>query len=366
MLLPFGLAGYKDCLLIIKLVYIFIFLLIGSFSVLLGQSTNDCKLIGKVIDANTGEPVQLVNVYLSGTTFGASTSQAGNYCMEKIPAGSYQLIFQHVGYEITLKDIQIEDNQRYEMSAQLQPKIYDLEEIQVSTTKQTEWKNHFNFFVKEFIGESENASRCEILNPEVLNFKVEKDSKLFIAYTDSIIRIANRSLGYQINVILVDFRCEDDFMTQYRIHPKFEILKTSNESEQREWIQNRRETYQGSFKHFLSALARGEIMEEYFNLFSASNIIWLRGLSSRKIRGDSLKIIDTETPLYKKFYFDDYLIINYWQGYLSPPSIIKFKQDYIVIDTLGNIVTPGLVELGGEWYKQRVADTLPREYIPAD
>ena len=331
---------------------------------LFAQTTDQCTLKGKVIDASTGDPVQLVNVYLSGTTFGASTSQSGNYCMENIPAGSYQLVFQHVGYEIILKNIQIEEKQHYEIAAQLQPKIYNLNEIQISTNEPSEWRNQYNYFVKKFIGESENAAKCEILNPEVLNFDVEQDSKVFIAYTDSIIRIINRSLGYQINIVLVEFRCDNDYLTHYQIHPSFKILEARNESEQKEWIQNRQKTYEGSFKHFLSVLARGKIMEENYSLFSTNDIVWYRDLSSHIIRGDSLKIIDMEASLYKKFYFDDYLIVNYWQGYTSPISIMKFNRGYIVIDTLGNIVTPGLVELGGEWYKQRVADILPREYTP--
>ena len=107
-------------------------------------------------------------------------------------------------------------------------------------------------------------------------------------------------------------------------------------------------------------------MEENFSMYSTDDITWFRGLSSRIILGDSLKIIDTEKPLYKKFYFEDFLIVSHWQQYLSPPSIIKLKQDFIVIDTLGNVLTPGLVETGGEWFKHRVADTLPKEYTPTN
>jgi hypothetical protein len=353
-------------ILISKFSYVIIFIFLVLTALLFGQSANPCVITGSVIDSTTAEPIQLVNVYLSGTTFGASTSQSGIYCIENIPAGSYQLIFQHVGYEIKIKNILVEDDQRYEIAVQLQPKIYDFNEIQVSTAKDTKWKNQFDLFRKEFIGESENAENCEILNPEVLNFRLGQDSRQFIAFTDSILRIRNNSLGYHIDIILVDFRYDGDFMTSYRIHPKFKILTARNESEQEQWIQNRKQTFQGSLKHFLSVLARGKIMEENFSLFSANNVVWLRGLSSRIISGDSLKIKDMKSPLYKKFFFDDYLIVSYWQGNLSPPSILKFKQDYIVIDTLGNVLTPGVVEMGGEWYKQRIADTLPREYIPTN
>jgi len=356
--------GYR--LLLSMFRHISILLLVGLTQVLFGQTKDHCLIQGSVTDSTTGDAIQLVNVYLSGTTFGASTSQSGSYCIENLPAGSYQLIFQHVGYEIKIKNILVEDNQRYEITAQLQPKIYDFSEIQVSSAKDTEWKSQFDLFRKEFIGESENAENCKILNPEVLNFQLAQDSGEFIAFTDSIIRIRNNSLGYQIDIILVDFRYDGDFLTSYRIHPKFRILKARDESEQEQWIQNRKQTYQGSLKHFLSALARGRIMDENFSMFSANNVVWLRGLSSRIIRGDSLNIQDMESPLYKKFYFNDYLIVSYWQGNLLPPSILKFKQDFIVIDTLGNVLTPGVVEMGGEWYKQRIADTLPREYLPTD
>jgi hypothetical protein len=144
-------------------------------------------------------------------------------------------------------------------------------------------------------------------------------------------------------------------------------LDPRDESEEEQWIQNRQATYQGSFKHFLSVLAGGKNMEEYFRLSTVYSEDNWRRATAYPIPRDWLKIIDMETPLYKKFYFDDYLVVNHWQrGHWETNSIIKFKQDYIVIDTLGNVLTPDRVEIFGEWYKRRVADTLPWEYIPAN
>ena len=114
-----------------------------------GQSSKHCTLNGRVIDSDSGEPIHRVNVYLSGTTFGASTAQTGIYCMENIPGGSYQLIFQHIGYEIKVQHIQIEDDQIYQIDAQLLPKIYDSEAIQISATEPTEWRNQLKLFIKE-------------------------------------------------------------------------------------------------------------------------------------------------------------------------------------------------------------------------
>ena len=343
--------------------HIIIFLSLGLTGILFSQSTLPCTVRGTVTDTTTGEPLHLVNVYLSGSTFGASTSQTGIYCMENIPGGSYQLIFQHIGYKIKVQSVQIEDNQIYEIDTQLQPKIYDSEEIQVSTTEPKEWKKQLKFFIKEFIGESQNADECKILNPEVLNFQYDEDTQNFIASTDSIIRIINNSLGYRLNLVLVDFRCKNEFQTHYRIYPKFEILKARDEEEQEQWLENRQRTYKASFKHFLSTLARGKIMEEYFRLSTADGS---RGRRGYFVHGDSLKIFDTQTPLYKVFLLDDYLKVSYAPVRIFPPSIIKFKHNYIVMDTLGNVLTPDSVEMAGEWYKHRVADTLPREYIPTN
>jgi hypothetical protein len=340
----------------------FIFLILGLIPVLFAQSTNRCKITGKVIDANTGGSINLVNVYLSGTTYGAATSQAGIYLMENILPGSYQLIFQHIGFEIKVGNIQLEANQTYEIHAQLLPKIYASEEIQISTTEPKEWKKQLKLFIREFIGESINASDCEILNPEVLNFR--QDSKEFIAFTDSIIRVENRSLGYQINLVLADFSCHDDLLSRYLIYPKFEVLEARNEKEQKKWINKRENTYHGSFKHFLRALAGEKVEEEHFKLSTSINIRRLVQGYGRFIFSDSLTVSTGNSPLYKKFYLNGYLKVSYGNPYSN--SIIKFNQDYIVIDTLGNVWTPDNVKKAGVWYMERVADTLPMEYVPTN
>jgi hypothetical protein len=362
----FKLVLSLDCVLAALFCRSFIILILGLPAVLFGLQTDHCSLHGRVIDSNTGEPIALVNVYLSGDTFGASTSQTGTFFIENIPSGSYQLIFQHVGYEIKAINVQLDANQTYKIDARLLPKIYDSEEIQVITTEPEEWKKQFKFFIKEFIGESINADDCEILNPEVLNFQFNNDSDEFIAYTDSIVRIKNLSLGYQINLVLADFTCDRDNLIHYLIYPKFEILEAKNEEEQEQWQKNRQRTYQGSLKHFLSSLARGKIMEENFYLSRGDYISWLMKGRGSFVRGDSLKIIDTDMPLYKKFFLDDYLRVSSSPNNIFPSSIIKFKYGYIIIDTLGNVLTPNSINSAGEWYKARVADLLPLQYVPTN
>jgi len=352
--------------LISKSLYIFIFLFLGLTIVLFGQSTNLCSISGKLTDSNTGEPIQLVNVYMSGTTFGASTSESGIYCMENVPTGTYQLIFQHISYETKVEGIQLEENQKYIRDAQLLPLIFDSEEIQVSASEPEEWKDQLEFFLRQFIGESGNSEDCTILNPEVLNFQINDETDEFTATTDSVIRVVNRALGYRIYIILGDFICLIDNLSRYLIYPRFELMEASDEDEEEEWVENRHETYISSSKHFFSTLARRKMNEENFNMLESDNINSLIRGHGTYLDGDYLRIQDMRTPLYKKFFLDKYLLVSYSPENIHPPSIIFSNQDYIIIDTLGNLITPENVKIAGEWYKKRVADILPMEYLPDD
>ena len=341
----------------------FVLLILSLITLCSGQSGKLCMIEGMVTDLSSGEPVQLVNVYLSGTTFGASTSQTGLYSIENIPGGTYQLIFQHVGYEVKIHPIEIGTDLSYEMNMHLQPRVYEGESIQVITSKPEEWLEQLNFFKKQFIGESHNAKICEIFNPEVLNFELDPEYGEFTAHTDSIVHIVNYALGYQIYLVLGDFLCKNEQLSHYLIYPRFESLEPADEEQMEEWVENRRKTYKGSFKHFLSALARGKLAEEYFQIVRSDEITPLIHGFGKSVNGQGLDIMDMG-PLYKKFYLTDYLKIWYSPRELFPPSIIKFELNYIMIDTLGNVLTPWSVKHSGAWYKKRIADTLPMEYMP--
>jgi hypothetical protein len=349
-----------------KIQYILIYLLSGFIPLLLSQSTNPSTIKGTVLDSLSGESIHLVNVYLAGTTFGSSTTQTGDYIIENIPAGYYKLIFQHVGYDLKVINIQLNPDEIYFIDEQLKPIIYDSEEIQISTTEPEEWKNQLEFFIKEFIGKSENAEDCEILNPEVLNFEYNDESNEFIALTDSIIRIENRNLGYRMDILLVDFKCKNEYLARYLIYPKFNQLETSDDDEMEMWLENRRITYKASLKHFLSTIARGMLIEENFNMLKSDNLNWLMKGRGKYVDDNSLRISDTRTPLYKRFHLNDFLMVSFSPEKLHPPSIIYLKQDYIIIDTLGNIITPEYIEIAGEWYNKRVADLLPMDYFPTN
>ena len=53
---------------------------------------------GKVLDANTGDPLPGAIVLLKGTSMGASTDLEGNYSIRDVPLGSYLVRVSYIGY----------------------------------------------------------------------------------------------------------------------------------------------------------------------------------------------------------------------------------------------------------------------------
>jgi len=89
------------------------------------------KLRGVVTDKETGEPLIGANVYLEGTTLGASTDMKGVYVVLGIPPGKYTVHVRYIGYqEVSISNIRINANITTTQDFQLAPSA-----IQVSALK---------------------------------------------------------------------------------------------------------------------------------------------------------------------------------------------------------------------------------------
>ncbi|MCF8256806.1 MAG: TonB-dependent receptor [Flavobacteriales bacterium] len=66
------------------------------------MAQNTGKIKGFVYEKDNGEPVLFTNVFLQGTSLGASTDVNGYYLISSVPAGDYTLMVTYLGYD-TLK-----------------------------------------------------------------------------------------------------------------------------------------------------------------------------------------------------------------------------------------------------------------------
>ncbi len=57
------------------------------------------QINGRVSDADTKDYLPTANVMLKGTGLGASTDRTGQYRIQNVPAGQYEMIIRYIGYE---------------------------------------------------------------------------------------------------------------------------------------------------------------------------------------------------------------------------------------------------------------------------
>jgi hypothetical protein len=352
---------------IFRFIAFYIFLLALANMNLLAQTRFENKISGRVTNSETGEPLFNVNVFLANTTRGDATDKDGYYFIENIPPGAYDLVFSMMGFELEIVPVQFIATKTIKYNMKLRPQVLKGKEIEVEATIPKEWRKNLERFIKEFLGDTENARKCKILNPEVLDFQVDKENNRFIAATDSILIVENRSLGYRLHIILDTFRISKDSLI-YSTYPRYEELVPQNENESKQWKENRRKTYEGSLRHFLSSMARGVIEQEYFVLFTAYG---------KNITSDQLTIMPDTSLSLKWLFLNQPLEVIYrgvsragegkyiheWGGYF-PSSNIFLRKGYAQIDTLGNVYTKFAFIHSGYWHRERIADNLPFDYIP--
>ncbi|MGA2623142.1 MAG: carboxypeptidase-like regulatory domain-containing protein [Bacteroidota bacterium] len=337
------------------------------------QQTVKSIITGQVKDAENGEPLAAVNVYLSFTTIGTSTDSAGRFAIINVPMGVFDLIASRVGYERRVVPLKIvaRDSLHYEIA--LNPQMLKAPEVEVMAESPREWKENLDRFVRAFIGETDHSSQCSILNPEVLSFHRTNDT--LVARADSVLQIDNEALGYRLYVVVKEFtwNTEMDY-GRYLIYPFFQAKKAGDAEERERWEKNRKMAYEGSLKHFLHSLYVADVEAEMFTVFSGSFKKLATGQGHRVSPNEFNLEPMTGTP-FKTLQFPGELRVEYghqraeddqhgysWQKLtidLRSASIISLNHSYALIDSLGNLFDPFSIEVSGRWAKNRLAELLP-------
>ncbi|MBA4407142.1 hypothetical protein C0389_07705 [bacterium] len=294
-----------------KILILIIFSFSFIYSNLSGQSKNTGEVYGIVTDSLTGKPIEYATVFLANTSLGVLTNKNGAYVIKNIPPGAYSLVAALIGYSKVVKPVKV-SNGTQKIDVALSGKAIVAKEITVIGENPSEWQRQLRIFTKEFLGESSNADNCEILNPEIIDFEINKNTDELSAKAEDAIVIVNHSLGYKIKIYLKEFvwsRSEGD--GKYQIYPFFEEVNSSDEKEKNNWQVNRVKAYKGSFRHFLKSCAEGRVYEEGFRIsksYVSSHWIYTD-------RSDSLlnqKKTNLDTLLYsriKKNNKDEYCLV---------------------------------------------------------
>src|SRR5690606_18971043 len=110
-------------------------------SALSGIFSQDGTIRGFVYEEESGEAVIFTNVYLAGTTMGASTDVNGYFSITNIPDGTYTLEVKYLGYETLQKQIDVSGDRIITEKLFLKKSSIQMQTIEISAEKQERQTN---------------------------------------------------------------------------------------------------------------------------------------------------------------------------------------------------------------------------------
>lgn len=370
--------------------------------VLLAQKQSG-KISGTVLDEQTKQPIENVNIYIAKSLIGTSTNGKGEFNLSKIPVGRYTIIFSHVSYLNHSENIEILENRNINLDITLPPKPIEFPEVDVVDKFDDDWEDNFEKFEEGLLGKTEFADACTIKNPYVVSFDEDENGILY-AHADGPIKIVNEGLGYEVTFFLKHFET-GFYEVLFSGLPFYKELPSTSEEQKKMWEFNRLRAYMGSLRHFLRSLSESyELIKEgketvslvidyedvtengatyYYDDkmflskmgFAADLIQPIKNVFTRKFHlspffPDSV-IVKSENPNELYLVSNKLIQVVYNKEYddlTYDPQVsrIALHADSVYFDKMGRYYDEFTVQTFGYMSKQRLAEMLPFEYEPSD
>ncbi|MDB5141389.1 MAG: hypothetical protein JWQ66_102, partial [Mucilaginibacter sp.] len=339
--------------------YFTLFLIIASLSLSAqnSRSSSDASstseqftIAGKVLNQKDKKPIADANVFINNTTIGTRTDNAGDFTLNDIKPGKYKLVISIVGFENYSREVLVNNNNINLPSITISPKTIALKEVSIKS--KNNGKLYFNWFYEafknEFLGTSEQAKDCKILNPEALYIDYDEVTSTVTATSSGFLEIENKDLGYNIKYLLTDFRLINKDPKAKEVRYEGSVLFTKMKGtpgQERRWEQRRQDAYEGSSMHFLRAALNDQLDVEDFRVLRLINYINLDRPADSLIQA---KIKRFNSAHADEKYFLNVDSLDYWKKKLKLPKVIKTLVPYAL--NKADIISPtdqsGIFALG--------------------
>ncbi|MBK9391601.1 MAG: carboxypeptidase-like regulatory domain-containing protein [Bacteroidetes bacterium] len=317
-----------------RIIIVFLFIICGL-------SSYSQVIKGTISDKKTKEKIVFAAVYFNGSFVGTNSDKNGYFTLDITGNSNKPLTISALGYySVTLTDLQ----QGKPLIIYLTPKVFELKEVVINAKAR---EKNLKMFKDNFLGTSDNAVRCEIVNEKDITITFENDT--LRAYASKPIQIINRGLGYK----------ETYYLDAFWFHTKrnaffisgdmvFNEDMSSDKSKKEFYRMNREQTYRGSKMHFFRALWNNELASEGFSLknIGEGDLLY----SNIVVQPDSIK---------KFMKFKGMLGIR--DNAKMTTSWVSFLREFVYFDQKGYF-DPFAISWDGAMAKQRVGDILPYEY----
>ncbi len=118
-------------------IYKTLILLILAFSVSIAAEAQNGSVKGQITDAETNETLVGCNVLLQGTTIGTTTDLDGNFLIENISPGAYNLVISYISFDQQIQKISIEKGKTLTLNVKLKPASTQLKEVEIKAVRRT-------------------------------------------------------------------------------------------------------------------------------------------------------------------------------------------------------------------------------------
>jgi hypothetical protein len=235
--------------------HILIFLFIGFTSMARAQFL----VTGTVLDSASREPLPAASVFCQNTTMGTTTNKQGEFSLN-LKSGGYDLVFSYTGY--VTQTVRVTVNNKLEILLVKEEKSLGEVILKNSYEVTDGYTKYGDFFFRNFIGSTPNASKCIIENPEVLRFFFYKKSNRLKVLASEPLRITNNALGYslryQLDSFVYYYNREENLYRGYCLYTEMD----GTDSLKKLWSVNRARTYEGSKLQFMRSYYDSTLKED--------------------------------------------------------------------------------------------------------
>ncbi len=317
------------------------------------------ELSGVVLSEKTNDPIIGASVYFDNTSIGTITNFDGEFFIDLKQPINAPLVVSFVGYETKIVSI---ENFETKKTFKLKEDVNTLEEVLLDS--KDEWSREFKLkqFRREFLGRSEFADKCTILNEDALVLIFERDTKQLVASAKAPIIVKNEALDYIVKYDIKDFyiNYNIDLESNLDLERAFKTVasvaysgttffENIDSKKHKRALKNRQKAYIGSALHFMRAIVNDRLKEEKFKIFKGSYQV-VPSLHIKAYKNDSLKL--TEVTISKELN----ILCKGRQ------SAIKSEIRHFFVDAYGNHSPIEKVLFGGFMANQRIGDVLPLDY----
>ncbi len=97
---------------------------------------NGGKIVGKITDASTGQPLVGCSVFIENLMVGDATDEDGNYLILNIPSGTHNVRAKMLGYNTqVIEGVKVSSGLTVNLDFDLQPESIKMEEVTVTSYK---------------------------------------------------------------------------------------------------------------------------------------------------------------------------------------------------------------------------------------